>query len=783
MKSIFTLLQANIKHKEGAFKSIIVLMTLITIAFTCIISNDDNIDRELLSSFDNTDIGDLLITVEEEDMNEQLEGFIINNSHVSRMRVEELIAVNGNVELAGEKMIYSDRLVKYNDNLRVFNDTCDGFEEKVVLESGEVFVSYTIATACSAKKGDTLVIDTSYGKETFIVAGFTEDPIYGSCVLAPENFFINSQDFERIKAERLDNESAAFKNLQIVYMIHVYNNGEISDLKLEKELNEDCGIIDKSILHTTKDSLATFTKLYSDVGIKVFFAFVILLIIVVIITIHNSINTSVEIEYVNLGILKAQGFSTWHIRFTYILQYTLALIIGMMIGLLVSIPLTKLLGGIFLPFTGILTYGELSILKCLAISIVLIVICMMFALISTIKIGKLSPVRAVRGGGDDVYFASRVQIPIKKKLLMFFIAIRQLTSKFASYMGACAIIAILVFFMISVGVMSKGLSYDTLFASMGNVKATLTMYDNFNMDDMEVVRTSLTNKYPLAGISYYTSYNVTAENVTYWIDVTEDVELWAKIYKGRAPQYQNEIAATEIFAEEAGKHIGDTIKVHTESGTQEYIITGYYQTTSHNGRTFIMNYEGGKRLNIPVESGYLFYDGSEEEVGDIVNWLNNAYGDTLVAETYEIGTVDANYIDQISNMLNLVVILVYTVSCLFTLLVVIMLCNKALLREQNDIGIYKAQGFFASSLRLQFAVRFTTVAFIGSLVGIMLSQFLTAPMFSVLLRIIGITNFTSYADFGILVMPTVIICLCVFVFSYMVSYKVKKVEVRQLIVE
>ncbi len=56
-------------------------------------------------------------------------------------------------------------------------------------------------------------------------------------------------------------------------------------------------------------------------------------------------------------------------------------------------------------------------------------------------------------------------------------------------------------------------------------------------------------------------------------------------------------------------------------------------------------------------------------------------------------------------------------------------------------------------------------------------------MLSVLLKAVGISNFeTEYTPITLL-LPITVICTCFFVFSYLSSGKVKRVEVRELITE
>lgn len=112
-----------------------------------------------------------------------------------------------------------------------------------------------------------------------------------------------------------------------------------------------------------------------------------------------------------------------------------------------------------------------------------------------------------------------------------------------------------------------------------------------------------------------------------------------------------------------------------------------------------------------------------------------------------------------------------------------MVCSKAFIRERRDIGIYKALGFTVASLRLQFAVRFSIVAVIDAVIGGGFAAVFTGDMLSAILQFIGISSFKVTFHFLTFALPIVLICVCFFLFTFVASGRIKKVEVRELVVE
>jgi ABC-type antimicrobial peptide transport system permease subunit len=126
---------------------------------------------------------------------------------------------------------------------------------------------------------------------------------------------------------------------------------------------------------------------------------------------------------------------------------------------------------------------------------------------------------------------------------------------------------------------------------------------------------------------------------------------------------------------------------------------------------------------------------------------------------------------------------IYVISVVFSLVVVMMFCKKAFLQERRDIGIYKSMGFTSNVLRLQFAVRFLIVALIGSALGSVLSLCCTGWVLTMVFRLVGISSFIARFTPESFIIPMAIIGVSFFGFAYLASGEIKKVEIKELVME
>ena len=210
------------------------------------------------------------------------------------------------------------------------------------------------------------------------------------------------------------------------------------------------------------------------------------------------------------------------------------------------------------------------------------------------------------------------------------------------------------------------------------------------------------------------------------------------------------------------------------------MITGFIQTTSDVGRAFAMNSDGIERMGVEDFyvrwAGYSLSDSGHNK--EIAKEMNNRYGDILEC------TATENNMDGTIEMAMLAMkAVIYSLSVIFALVVVIMVCKKSFLQEKTDMGIYKAVGFKIRKLRLLFAIRFLIVALISSIIGSALSVAFSAKVMSLLLRSIGIFYLKIAFTANTFIVLILLICVCFFLFSYIVSRRIKKVDIKELIIE
>ena len=787
LKSILKLTFANIRKGKGAFKSIFFLVLLLIFAFSPTVSNDDNLVRGTKDAFSHGEVGDLVITLSEKDYTDDISEALNSNPHVTSWRAYSLIRNIGDYRSGDKTGDMPYRLSPPDGHYRLMKDDLSDFEEDCdtrVPQNGEIFISYGLSQSLKAEKGDPFTVKTCKGEVTFTISGIVEEPIYGSPMIGSEKTYISQEDYDMFLEEYMDEPESPYRYMDHVYMLMINGDGTLTDTELSKELNDECGIVDRSILYITSGEIQKMTMLFSNIGTKILVVFIILLTTIVCISLYNSISTSVRMDYTELGVLKSQGFTTGDIRLVYIFQYAIALIGGALVGVPLSVPLTRYAGKQFIRITGILTYGDVSYGKCVILALGLATVCLLAVTLALHKVGSISPVKAINGGSDDVYFSSLVNSKIRKKGLHFHIALRQITSRINNYVGIIIITALLSFFMIGIAQMIKNIGSDEITGIRDDIRIGAVSYENFEYADMDRVKEYIGKECPDAKVSFLSYCDLMVDDIVYNVSVYDDVgiERSIKPIDGRVPKYDNEILLTDITAEELQKDIGDKVVVKSKESEKEFIVVGRYQTLEETGRTALISYDGASELGCPVD-GFTVSSETLKDPKPLIDLLNDEFGDILTADEYKNSTVMETLSGSMDAILNLVIGLIYGVSALFAFFVIYMLCKKEILREKHDLGVFKAEGFGNRSLRFQFSLRFLTISLAGNIIGIVLAYLLTEKMYVLMFRAAGITNFVGDIDPMWVVIPVVVINICFFVFSFLCSGTIKRVDVKELITE
>lgn len=780
---ILTLLKANIRRKKGTFISIMLLTTIIVTIITVVFSVRDNYDNALDNALEYVDSGEINAYIKTDILTDELRKSVENSSLVEKVEYIDSIATNG--ATIGENTDGNSYfMMEMTDKIKLFNSSADGFEESVPkLKSGEIYLPLGMKSKMECNVGDSVEIALiGYKNAYFKIKGFVQEPTCGTMMMGIKYVFISHEDFQKYYDLCKPLETEDMHCDYTVMHIHQAADSDLSPAKLQRQLNVETKLVDYSTFTFNIANTLNYSTLLPDMLLDVVLVFAILLFVTVLIVMSHSIGTEIEIDYTTLGVLKSQGFTKGKIRAVIMLQYLLAEAIGIIFGCIAAIPLERLISGIFSFVTAVLPDTGISVFKTLLFTIVILIVSVILIFIKTGKIAKISPVRAISGGREEIYFSSRLNVPISKKLLSASLSLRQFTSAQKRYIGAVFITAILTFCMITVNLVGNMFSSRNALRLMGMTIADMYVYLDESAGSFDDIDEIIKDYTEIEDENCTNGRYISLNGEQLFCKLYENPESIDGILKGREPVYDNEILITEMVADALDIKMGDEVMVTSSEEEESYVISGIFQSANDAGMSFAMGFDAAERLGIETKTIYRYYTIKDKsQANAIADEITAKYGDDVKVDVYD---EDADSEMQMYNMIiSVLKIVIYAFSIIFAFVVVRMVCSKTFIQERTDIGIYKAMGFTSGRLRLGFAIRFLIIAIIGSVFGSVLSVLLSEKILSQLFRLMGMSKVVLEFTAAAMLVPIGAISLSFFVFAYLVSRRVKKVAVRELVVE
>ena len=776
-----TLLKSNIKSHRGTVLGVFVLILLVSLSLGTVLTVWLNSGRYADSEMDRLGYGDITVWVSGLPDAAPLAEEISALDEVDSVGVQSLIF--SEYEIGDQESDSEGQLITYDPErypYKFFADDLSGYREAPAeIAQGEVYVSASMASMFGVQIGDAITFPIARSGEdrTFAVAGFYEDPFMGSSMIGMKGFLVNGQDHEEIAG--MIAESGADSLARAGFMLHIsqVSDRDLTAAQFNAFLNENTSLTSYAEFTHSREAITGFMLTLQNVFTSLLLAFAAILLLASMAVLSHSIGSTIEQDYVNMGILKTMGFTSGKLRKIQVLQYLIAILGGMGAGMLLSIPAAGFICRMPVTTTGLLIPSALPMGICLAALAAILLLLLGFVWFCTARISQISPVSAIRGTWKKSGANPRKGFPIKKKGLICWLALRQLLSGKRRYIGACLVAMLLVFFASLIG------RVDAWLGPSGE-----GLMDAFNPSDLHIAAQPMgetTTRQVEQTIESYTSitdsYELAMPGVSVnGVDMTANVITEPErfhLLSGQTCRNSNEVVLTEFAAADLGVSVGDTVTVAGALGSGEYVISGIYQCANDMGMNIGMNREGydqiGEESPAMWCTHYFLADSSLQ--AEIMQALQDTYGgDVYLHENSWPGLAG------ILSAMQALMIFLYAMVILFVLVVTLLTAGKLLRAEQRDLSIYHTMGFSAGQLRRSFALRFGGIALLGSILGTILSAFLTDPLVAVLMRMEGISNFSSRPGIFTVALPGIVVILLFLLFAYLAAGRIGKAPLASL---
>lgn len=775
-----TLLKANMRQQKKSLLGICILMFTISISVCAVLTISNNATTYEHEQLQRLKYGDITFWVadvpEEINLQEQL-------SKVDGVaRVESQSALYTHFSIHGIVHDETGILLSYEPehyDYHIFQPSLTGFyEETPSLAKDEVFLPVVFQSEFHADVGDILLMDVLDGvQQPYKIKGFFEDPVMGSSLMGVKSVLLHPQAQEELITLLEKGEDL---NLRKGSVLHTFQSDENTQTigAFQSQLNEQTDVKNYTLFAYSKDTIASFMLIMQTIMTGFLLLMVGILFIITMVIMGHSIANSIEQGYVDIGILKAIGYTSIKLRSMLILQYSIAIGGSMLCGLWASSWVVHTINAITLTTTGILIPSTFP--RFLGFTFLGSTLCLLICFIyfKTMRIVRVEPMRAIHGGLASIHFHSHLHVSIRKPCLSFWLALRQLTTGKKQYIGTL-LTALLLVFILSLSVRIgawMGPNGEGISDSFAAATSDFGVYVE-DKEQLEQIEQQIETISPIAHTYTFINVKGTIHDVNAIMNIISDPSYY-HILQGRTCVYANEVVLTEVLAQSLGVGIGDMVSISYQGNSSSFIISGINQCANDMGSNFSISQAGFERLSSTLPAMETCYQLQHPQAKkEVVQ---------LIKETFPDIEVDENIWSGLTNALTAMKaleVLIYAFVLLFILVVIALTSSKLLHQEKQTIGIYKAVGFSAQQLRVSFALRFGIAAAVGSSLGTLCSVTYADAMTSAFLRMMGISQFIAHPSFMQILLPGGVVSVLCMLFAYVEARFIKHIDPLLLISE
>lgn len=649
---------------------------------------------------------------------------------------------------------------------------------------GGIYIPYSLKERSGYKLGDRFTITYRNKRYSYRITGVYESILMGTPRLDLLKFYLPEKSYRQLS------EAAGPGAQGTLLSVLMADSTQSRSLLMDyyKQFPASSETADPTFwaadMQTAEDS-GTFIVSFLSLLLSAFAA---VIGCVALIVVKFQITDNIEGGMANIGVLQAMGYTRLQIVYSYVVQYTLLAVAASAAGAAASYTVMPVYGKLISSLAGLVWKGGGRIAldtACMA-SVTLFV--SITAFFSAARIRKLHPAAALRSGMLTHNFR-RNWFPLERSIgnLQGVLAAKAMFANIRQNVLIALILSAVTFVSIVPVVMYNNITGEqtAFFRMLGSETPDIGIQVQPGEDSL----TLLSGIEQMNGVTKAAIWDSVTTVMDNQIVSTEISDRFDKldnqtVYKGRYPQFDNEIAITGTLSKLLGKSVGDSIQVTAGNTSYPFLITGLNQTFSTGGKAASLTVSGlhhlipGNGTNGMSINVYL----QDADKAAFTKEITRKYGDKIRSVT-NVDESKARGTQVYHSAVSAVMAVILAASALVTVLVVYLVIKTAVLRQKKELGILKAAGYTTAQLVTQVTLSIMPLVVLGVVTGALLGSRYTNPLLELLLAGAGITR-VSFVVYTPLVAG---ICSAVVALSYLVSvltaYRIRKITPYVLITE
>ncbi len=762
------ILKKDLKRKRAMNIILLVFIILASMFVASSVNNIISVTTALDNYFEMANVPDYFAASIDKSTDKDIYKTLENASAIDEFRIEEVATMSqSNITRNGEPLNASgSSQILQSDRDMALNYFLDDGSILESVPKGKVYATYFAEKNAGLKVGDKITIEIEGISREFTFAGTIKDAVCGSELMGMTRFIVNGEDFDEYMSDEKVKKMYGGKFCYI----------NTSDL--DKTLSQISDISD-SFAFTGDRELLNFSYVFDMIVTGIILVVSLILIIISFVVLRFTITFTLSEEFREIGVMKAIGIRDIKIRGLYLTKYAALSVIGAGIGLILSYPFGEML--MSLSSKSMIISGSNTAFINVACAVLVAAVILLFCLGCTGRVGKMTPIDAVRNGQTGERFRKKSLMSLGRSRLgtTMFLATNDVVSSPRRYgiitftFILCMSLLIILSNSVTTLKIGKLLKYfgiadchifvdtgdDAMKFMTGGGREELQKY----LDEVEhtLAENGMPAKcmqefmiFPIIKHGEYESKILAFQGTGTTMDMYEFVE-------GTPPQNSGEIALTTLAAKALKVSIGDTVIMSVPTGEREYIVTALYQSMTNNGTAARLYTEDD--INYVITSGYnnmqiKFTDSpDDEEISRRIEKIKDIYPGFATVKTAgewvkeTTGVADA--LDAVKKMSALLTVILAA-------LITVLMERSFIAKEKAEIALMKAMGMRNSKIYAHHTARFFMVVaaavIVAGLLGMPLTKLCIDPVFGMMGLEMGIEYLQNPVEIYI-IFPVIIL--------------------------
>lgn len=654
-------------------------------------------------------------------------------------------------------------------------------DESFTVQDGEIGLPINIKNTSGIKLGDQLTIDLEGISKTFVVKEFFKDAFMGSDLIGLKRFIISQHDYDEIKQNVPEEKWIQFWSF--------VENSDENQSDLATEFSKSNILSDFDIDKSLVELMFMTDRILS----AILFIVSLFLIFIAFLTLRFTIVSTIQDDYKEIGVMKAIGFTNVSIKKLYLMKYFGLSVVGGVIGLGISLPLTRIVSVRVSEYV-IVPDSSTGMIVSVFSTVIIVAITLLFCSMCMRKINKASAVDAIRQGHNGERFkASRKMNLHKSKVLhtTLFLAISDVLNQFKGYTTLIITFVLsTVIILIPINLANTILA-PKFISHLGTTHADFYSLTEPAEDTISKVQAEMDR---LEQEFRDKNFDVTLSvdyffNTKYILDDGEDsrriigmnsetkAEQYESEYEyldGVAPKLENEIAITSMMAEKYNKNIGDSIVFEIDGKKKTFLISGTHQTIDNEGYMVRLS-DNFKPLNV---AGYLLMgniNAIADEKPKIIEDMKEQLEHLNIKSAMDIiGDLTGGFMGQ----LKMIIVLIIAIVSLITFFITSLFIRLLIAKEIQGIAIMKSLGFTNGLIKLWQSLRILILLVASIILGVFVANVLGGQLVGMVFKMFGLTKFSmDIVPLQVYVLCPLVIITVVLLAVYTSCGQIKKIQV------